>query len=212
MKHSKPNTSQARILSIILLALKTKAFILPRWMWRLQYNTSIGTSFCIEASVKAQRSSKIRPWNFLRHRPYRPAPHITRTMASRYDPPSPSILFCRSKLDERQTRSTFPTKIGARGLVGWQDVAPWRWKRTTPGISWFLRQLSLSAHQPCSFARVEQYQSIGRCANDYLALSQLGTLRMHFFTLDNQKQKVGFAKIFSSLGSESFPHFFHDDF
>ena len=124
MKHSKPNTSQARIMSIILLALKTKEFILPRWMWRLQYNTSIGTSFCIEASVKAQRSSKIRPWNFLRHRPYRPAPHITRTMASRYDPPSPSILFCRSKLDERQTRSTFPTKIGARGLVGWQDVAP----------------------------------------------------------------------------------------
>ena len=97
-------------MSIILLALKTKEFILPRWMWRLQYNTSIGTSFCIEASVKAQRSSKIRPWNFLRHRPYRPAPHITRTMASRYDPPSPSILFCRSKLDERQTRSTFPTK------------------------------------------------------------------------------------------------------
>ena len=31
-------------------------------------------------------------------------------MASRYDPPSPSILFCRSKLDERQSRSTFPTK------------------------------------------------------------------------------------------------------
>ena len=102
----------------------------------------------------------------------------------------------------------FRQKIGARGLVGWQDVAPWRWKRTTPGISWFLRQLSLSAHQPCSFARVEQYQSIGRCANDYLALSQLGTLRVHFFTLNNQKQKVGFAKVFSSLGSESFPHFF----
>ena len=121
-------------------------------------------------------------------------------------------LVLPSKLDERQTRSTFPTK-------NWRQRFGGLARRGTLAVETNnSRNLVISSPikplrpQPCSFARVEQYQSIGRCANDYLALSQLGTLRVHFFTLDNQKQKVGFAKIFPSLGSESFPHFFHDDF